>query len=151
MLLSVGFLHVRVGKDAAQEFPTSSCLLDPRHASGKRSDPHSGMPIPPNKVGTNFCSRTKYWLWRRDATRRHYTGMPQAIVAHNLVVPAMSHSWDSTVAGPAAQRDNALASTCEYLPFCYHPFKPGFGARFLQPFPKSLETVRYYSHTKNGR
>ena len=27
----------------------------------------------------------------------------------------------------------------------------GFGARFLQPFPKSLETVRYYSHTKNGR
>ena len=27
----------------------------------------------------------------------------------------------------------------------------GFGARVLQPFTKSLETVRYYSHTKNGR
>ena len=24
----------------------------------------------------------------------------------------------------------------------------GFGARFLQPFPKSLVTVRYYSNTK---
>ena len=27
----------------------------------------------------------------------------------------------------------------------------GFGARFLQPFPKSLVTIRYSSHTKNGR
>ena len=24
----------------------------------------------------------------------------------------------------------------------------GLGARFLQPFPKSLETVKYYSNTK---
>ena len=25
---------------------------------------------------------------------------------------------------------------------------PGLGARFLQPFPKSLVTVKYYSNTK---
>ena len=36
----------------------------------------------------------------------------------------MLHLCDSTVAGPAAQRDNVLASKCEYPPFHYPPFKP---------------------------
>ena len=35
----------------------------------------------------------------------------------------MSHLCDSTVAGPTAQRDNVLASKCEYPPFRYPPFK----------------------------
>ena len=34
----------------------------------------------------------------------------------------MSDLCDSTVAGPAAQRDNALASKCEYPPFRYPRF-----------------------------
>ena len=33
----------------------------------------------------------------------------------------MSHLCDSTVAGPATRRDNALASKCEYPPFPYPP------------------------------
>ena len=35
----------------------------------------------------------------------------------------MLHFCDSTVAGPTAQRDNLLASKCEYPPFRYPPFQ----------------------------
>ena len=35
----------------------------------------------------------------------------------------MSHLCDSTVAGPTARRDNALASKYEYSPFRYPPLK----------------------------
>ena len=35
----------------------------------------------------------------------------------------MSYLCDSTVAGPTARRDDALASKCEYPPFRYPSFK----------------------------
>ena len=59
---------------------------------------------------------------RRDARCRHCTGkrLSRAIWS-SFNKEEMSHSYDSTVAGPTARRNNALASKYEYPPFRYPP------------------------------
>ena len=60
----------------------------------------------------------------RDVRCRQCTGkrLSRAIWS-SVNKERMSHLRDSTVAGPTARRDNALASKCEYPPFRYPPFK----------------------------
>ena len=60
----------------------------------------------------------------RDARCRQCTGKRLSRTIWSSFNKArMSHLCDSTVAGPTAQRDNVLASKCEYPPFRYPPFK----------------------------
>ena len=69
---------------------------------------------------------------RRDARCRQCTGkrLSRAIWS-SFNKETMSHLCDSTVAGPTARRDNALASKCEYPPFRYPPFKCALNLRLM--------------------
>ena len=59
----------------------------------------------------------------RDARCRQCTGKRLSrTIWSSFHKERMSHLCDSTVAGPTARRDNALASKCEYPPFRYPPF-----------------------------
>ena len=62
---------------------------------------------------------------RNDRKRRQCTGKRLSrTIWSSFNKEGMSHLRDGTVAGPAAQRVNVLASKCEYPPFRYPPFTP---------------------------
>ena len=70
--------------------------------------------------GKDICVATGMTVRCRNDHKRMYW---QAVVAHNLVglqqsyKEGMSHLCYNTVGGPAAKRDNALASRCGTPPF----------------------------------
>ena len=73
--------------------------------------------------GNDICVATGIAVrCRRDARCRHCTGKRLSrTIWSSFNKEKMSHLCDSTVAGPTAQRNNVLASKCEYPPFRY-PF-----------------------------